>query len=146
MSEPATSLFCRPNVAPLWALHQLDFEGFKMAKVSGPLHSISASGTVGNTLTMLRQFQTNIAKKKGKPGGAPSAQQLARRAYYRQASADWMALTPLEKSAWKPGADAKQITPFNAYMSARLAAFASGAGLQWDGGTAQWDGGAAVWS
>lgn len=117
-----------------------------MAKVTAPLHSISASGSIGGTLTMLRSMSRNIAKKKSQPGGAPTAAQLARRAYYRQASAAWMALTPLEKAAWKPAADAAQITPYNAYMSAALAAYSPAAGVAWDAGAAVWDGGAAVWS
>jgi len=117
-----------------------------MAKVTAPLHSMTASGSIGGTLTMLRALSRNIAKKKSKPSGAPSQAQIERRAYYRQASADWMALTPLEKAAWKPAADAKQITPYNAYMSAALAQYLPGAGVAWDGGAAQWDGGSAVWS
>lgn len=117
-----------------------------MAKVTAPLHSLTASGSIGGTLTMLRQSMRNIAKKKSRPGGTPSAAQLARRAYYRQASADWMALTPLQKAAWKPAADAAQITPYNAYMSAALEAYSPAAGVAWDGGAAEWDGGTAVWS
>jgi len=117
-----------------------------MAKVTGPLHSLTASGSIGNTLTMLRQMRTNIAKKKSKPGGQPSTAQIVRRAYYRQASADWMALTPLEKAAWKPAGDAAQITPYNAYMSAALEAYIPGTGAAWDAGAAVWDGGAAIWS
>lgn len=117
-----------------------------MAKVTGPLHSLTASGSIGNTLTMLRQFHTNIAKKKGKPGGTASAAQLARRAFYRQAAADWMALTIPQKDAYKPAAAARQVTPFNAYMSARLAEYSPAAGVAWDAGAASWDGGATVWS
>lgn len=117
-----------------------------MAKVTAPLHSITASGSIGGTLTMLRAMSRNIAKKKSKPGGEPSAAQLARRAYYRQASAEWMALTPLQKATWKPAADAAQITPYNAYMSAALAAYSPAAGVAWDAGAAVWDGGTAVWS
>lgn len=117
-----------------------------MAKVKGPLHSLTASGTVGGTLTLLRQFRTDIAKKKSRPSGQPSAAQLARRAFYQQAAADWMALTVPQKAAYNAAADARQITPFNAYMSARLATFTGGAGIAWDNGAAQWDGGSAVWS
>lgn len=117
-----------------------------MAKVTAPLHSLTASGSIGSTLTMLRSLSRNIAKKKSKPGGAPSAAQIARRAYYRQASADWMALTPLEKAAYKPAADAAQITPYNAYMREALDAYSPATGVAWDGGSAVWDGGSAVWS
>lgn len=117
-----------------------------MAKVTAPLMSISASGSIGQTLTMLKQMHRNIAKKKGKPGGQPSAAQLARRAFYAQAAADWSALNPAQKLAWKPAADAAQITPFNAYMRAALNAYQPGTGAPWDAGAAIWDGGSAVWS
>lgn len=117
-----------------------------MAKVTAPLHSVTASGSIGGTLTMLRAMSRNIAKKKSKPGGAPSAAQLARRAYYRQAAANWSALSAPEKAAWKPAADAAQITPYNAYISSALAAYSPAAGAAWDGGAAVWDSGAAVWS
>ena len=117
-----------------------------MAKVKGPLMSVSASGSIANTLTMLRASARNIAKKKSQPGSPPSAAQLARRAFYRQAANDWSALDANAKAAWKPAADARQVTPFNAYMSARLAEFSPAAGVAWDGGAAVWDNGAAVWS
>lgn len=117
-----------------------------MAKTTNPLHSVSASGSIGNTLTLLKQFGRNIAKKKSRPGGAPSAAQLARRAYYRAAAQDWIALSPAQKAEWKPWADAAHITPFNAYMSARLAEYTGDPGVQWDAGAAVWDGGSAVWS
>lgn len=116
-----------------------------MAKVTGPLHSLTASGSIGGTLTMLRQLSRNIARKKSKPGGAPSATQVARRAYYRQASADWMALSPAQKATWKTTGDAVQISPYNAYMSAQLSAYVPSTGTAWDLGNAVWDGGAAVW-
>lgn len=117
-----------------------------MAKVTGPLHSLTASGSIGGTLTMLRQFSNNIAKKKSRPGGAASAAQLARRAFYRQAAADWMALTVPQKQAWKPAGDARQVTAFNAYMSSRLAEYSPATGTPWDAGAAVWDGGTAIWS
>lgn len=117
-----------------------------MAKVKGPLMSVSASGSIANTLTMLRASALNIAKKKSKPGGSPSAAQLARRAFYRQAANDWSALDANAKAAWKPAADARQVTPFNAYMSAQLATFTGGATTVWDGGTTTWDNGTTVWN
>ena len=117
-----------------------------MAKVTGPLHSLTASGSIGGTLTMLRQFSRNIAKKKGRPGGAASAAQLARRAFYRQAANGWGLLTQPQKDAYKPAAAARQVTPFNAYMSAQLATYVPDSGIAWDAGAAVWDGGAAIWS
>jgi hypothetical protein len=117
-----------------------------MAKVTGPLHSITASGSIGGTLTMLRQSMRNIAKKKSKPGGQPSAAQLARRAAYKTAAAAWSALTTEQKAAWKPAADAAQITPFNAYMRAMLRAWQAGGASPWDNGATSWDAGASIWN
>lgn len=117
-----------------------------MAKVKSPLMSLTASGTIGSTLTMLRQASRNIAKKKGRPGGQPSAAQLARRALYQARAASWHALTAPEKADWKLIGDARQITAFNAYMSAGIAGGTPPAGVAWDGGSTAWDGGSAVWS
>lgn len=116
-----------------------------MAKVTGPLHSLSASGTVGGTLTMLRQRGQNIAKRASKPGGKPSAAQLTQRALYRASAASWSALDQNAKNAWREKAAAAQITPFNAYMSATLHAGAPIAGTLWDGGSTTWDAGASSW-
>lgn len=107
--------------------------------------SITASGTIANTVTMLRQLSRNIAKKKSRPTGAPSNAQAGRRAYYRQASAAWMVLTPIEKSAYKPGADAAQITPYNLYMRDALRAYIPTTNTVWDGGLTTWDSGTTVW-
>lgn len=117
-----------------------------MAKVTAPLMSMTASGSIANVLTMLRASSRNIAKKKGAPGGTPSAAQLARRAFYQSAAADWSAMTAPQKAAYAAAAAARQITPFNAYMSERLQAYNPAAGTQWDAGAAVWDGGATVWS
>lgn len=117
-----------------------------MAKVSGPLMSVTASGSIGGTVTLLRAMNRNIAKRKSKPSGPPSAAQLARRAAYAAAAATWSALSPAEKLGYKPQADQLQITPFNYFMRVALFAFSSGSGVQWDNGAAQWDSGSAVWS
>lgn len=112
-----------------------------MAKVTAPLHSLTASGSIGGTLTMLRQSMRNIAKKKSRPGGTPSAAQLARRALYQTRAAQWASLTQPEKDAWRAAGAARQITGFNAFMSAGIGS----TGTQWDGGAALWDGGTAIW-
>lgn len=112
-----------------------------MAKVSGPLHSLEASGTVGNTLTMLKQRGRQLAKFKSKPGGAPTAAQLAQRARYRAAVDAWNLLDPAGKAAWQDAADAKRITAFNAFLAANIGS----AGTLWDAGATTWDGGATSW-
>jgi len=117
-----------------------------MAKVTGPLHSLSASGSIGSTITMLRSMSRNIAKKKSAPRGQPTATQLARREKYRARAAGWSLLSPADQDDWRTIGAARQITGFNAYISAGLAAGGAVGGVQWDGGSAVWDGGSAVWS
>jgi hypothetical protein len=116
-----------------------------MAKLTGPLHSLSASGSIGGSLTMLQQHGRAIGKKKSKPGGQASAAQLARRALYQACVSGWNAYDAAQKAAWKPAADAAQITPFNAYMRASLR---NGGPLNltiWDSGATTWDNGATTW-
>jgi hypothetical protein len=116
-----------------------------MAKVTAPLHSLTAHGSIGHTLTMLRQLGANIAKKKSKPTGPPTPAQIAQRAAYQAAVADWNALTPEQKLTWKTAADARAITPFNAYMSAALLSAVPPLGTIWDDGATIWDDGATTW-
>lgn len=117
-----------------------------MAKTTGPLMSESASGSIGHTLTMLKQLQLNIARKKSAPTGPPSAAQVARRNFYRDAANDWNSLSQPAKDAYIPDALAAKITPFNAYMRAVLNTYDAPSGTIWDGGATTWDGGATVWN
>jgi hypothetical protein len=117
-----------------------------MAKIKGPLMSLTASGSIAQTLTMLRQSGRNIAKRKSAPTGAPTTAQLERRAQYRARATGWSALSPTEQDGWRDIGAPRRITGFNAWMSAGLAAGAAPGGTQWDGGNAIWDGGSAIWS
>lgn len=117
-----------------------------MAKVTAPLMSLTASGSIANVLTMLHTNARQVAKRKSAPTGAASPFQTARRAFYQLAAADWRALDQPTRTTYQPAADAARITLYNAYMAARLATFATGLGILWDQGAAVWDGSAAVWA
>lgn len=83
-----------------------------MAKISGPLFSVAASGSVG-ALTFSRQIQpvksdstqqpkTHIARAKPKKSSIPpTPDQLACRAKCRAAAAAWAALTMPQRADWK---------------------------------------------
>lgn len=116
-----------------------------MAKVTGPLQSMTASGSIGATITMLHQFSRGIAKKKSAPRGAPSSAQVARRDFYRTAANQWAALSQPAKDAYKPAAIAARITAFNAYMRETLNTFGAPSATIWDGGATAWDGGSTAW-
>jgi hypothetical protein len=102
---------------------------------------MTASGSVGDTLTLLRQFGRNIAKRKSKPTGAPSAAQLAHRALYRNAVNTWNQLTDQEKASYASAANAARYNPFNAFLAVALKQTAT----TWDAGTTTWDADATTW-
>ena len=91
-----------------------------MAKVSGPFMSRSASGSLGDSITMLNQLARNIARRKSKPTGAPSLAQLAQRGKYAAAVAAWNALSSVSKESWRPLADSLGLTPFNVFVRSEL--------------------------
>ena len=116
-----------------------------MAKLTGPLHSLTASGSIGHSLTLLHSAGRNIAKKKSAPGGKPSAAQLTRRTLYQACAAGWSLLSPAQKATWTAPAKAANITPFNAYMAAALRAGGPIDVTVWDAGTTTWDAGTTTW-
>jgi len=69
-------------------------------------------------LTLQKRGQLTIARRKPIPKDPKSPAQLAQRQVYRDAVADWNALTPEEKEAYRgvcPG-----LTPYQCYMKSAL--------------------------
>jgi len=77
---------------------------------------MTATGTLGGSITMLRQLGRNIGKRASKPTGQPSAAQIARRLRYEQNCTIWSALNADQKSLWNAQAARENITPFNAFL------------------------------
>ncbi|MBA7588608.1 hypothetical protein ES708_30671 [subsurface metagenome] len=89
-----------------------------MAKPKTPLLSMGARGSIGDTLTFQKRGRLTIARQKPIPTDPQTDLQLAQRQVYRDAVADWNALTPEEKEAWRgvcPG-----LTPYQCYMKSAL--------------------------
>jgi hypothetical protein len=113
-----------------------------MAKLTSPLFSRAASGTIGKTITYSGGRGGFRALKYTAPAGTGN---LARKSLYADGCAAWQQLSAAEKSAWKATAQPLCISGFNAFMSNYLLT-PSGAGIPWDNGTAIWDNGTAIWS
>lgn len=117
-----------------------------MAKIIAPLHSDTASGSIGKTLTFRRDALRAVAHRKIKASTSRTFQQAARRTAYTNGCAAWRALTPEERAQYNEDARAAMITGFNLWMRNWLNAWTPPQpGTVWDGGATTWDGGSTVW-
>jgi len=93
-----------------------------MAKLTGPLMSLSASGTIADALTFRTQNGRAVVHKKMKPRLRQSQAQQERQAIYAGICSTWNTLSELEKSLWTAQGAFTNITGFNAYCSSELLA------------------------
>jgi len=93
-----------------------------MAKITNPLHSISATGTVADTFTFRTQRGTNVVHKKMTPRLLQSTAQQERQAIYSGICSTWNTLDAGTKAGWEVIGKERNITGFNAYCSAELIA------------------------
>lgn len=91
-----------------------------MAKITNPLFSMSASGSIGDAVTFTQTARGAVAKRFSKPSGLPAAGQVAQRAAYAAAVASWNALPAQDKAAWTITGKARGVSGYNAYLSANI--------------------------
>lgn len=115
-----------------------------MAKIQGPLMSITAAGSIGSMLTYSTTTSSPVAKRISAPAKRTSAAQQARRVIYLDAVTAWHALTETEKAEYSAQAKPLNITGYNLFLSQNLTA-APPAGTIWDTGATTWDAGATIW-
>jgi len=116
-----------------------------MAKLINPLHSLTATGTVGRIATYRNSLRGAEAHTKPAPSKSHSWQQLQRRLLYSHGCAAWNALSPAAKQSWRAIGAATQITGFNAFMQQYLDTTPLPPLTIWDGGNTSWDYGRTVW-
>jgi len=75
-----------------------------MPIVTGPLFSLTARGTYRNTITFQRRGQTQTARSKPTPTGAPTPPQLATRAQIALCALTYNAQTQSTRNAWQTAA------------------------------------------
>ena len=115
-----------------------------MAKVTGPLMSLAASGSIAKIINYTSTSGGKTVRGWAKPTGTPSSIQVSRRNRYREGAAAWQVLTPAEKDSYTATADALKITGYNLFIRNWLAPWAP-VGTSWDGGATTWDAGATSW-
>lgn len=116
-----------------------------MAKITNPLHSIAATGTVGKVATFRTTQRGAEAHTKPTASRSHTWQQLQRRILYAFGCTAWNALTPTEKADWRARGAPQLITGFNAWMQNYLDTQPLPPLTTWDNGSTSWDMGNTVW-
>lgn len=88
----------------------------KMAKVTGPLFSFAASGSIANLLTMEQRAHGTTARRKPISTGNPTAPQVAERTRCKDAAAAWKITTAPIKQEWRTLAQTRQKPVFAVYL------------------------------
>lgn len=87
-----------------------------MARVTGPLMSFDASGTVAGSIVFAKWRGRNYVRRHAVPANPRSQAQLAARAIVAFLAPRWAALTLTNRTTWDAGAEALRISSFNEYV------------------------------
>ncbi|MGB9662525.1 MAG: hypothetical protein ACPL5F_11020 [Moorellaceae bacterium] len=88
-----------------------------MAKVTAPLMSLDASGSVGKTLVFAKWKGVNYARKYFVPANPDTANQGRIRNYFTQAVHSWHQESKEVKERWNLAVRGQPLTGFNHYVS-----------------------------
>ena len=91
-----------------------------MARVTGPLMSVDASGQFGKSLVFAKWKGRNYVRKLVIPANPDSAAQKGVRAMMSFLAAGWKSLGAPAKASWATIAAAASFSPFNAYVQTGL--------------------------
>jgi len=88
-----------------------------MARVTGPLMSVDASGTLAGALTFAKWRGRNYVRRHAVPSNPRTPAQVTARAIVAFLGAQWKSLSAGDQGSWLLPADAKKISPFNQYIA-----------------------------
>lgn len=88
-----------------------------MAGVTGPLFSLSASGSIGDAVVYASWKGRPYVRKHAIPANPKSVGQVSVRAMMKFLTQFWATLTAAQQATWDARAAATDISPFNAYVS-----------------------------
>lgn len=88
-----------------------------MVKVYGPAMSLTASGTLANTLTYSSWKGRAYVRERVIPSNPKSGLQTGFRSMFKFLSQQWATVPGAKQATWQTLADASVISPFNAYMA-----------------------------
>lgn len=91
-----------------------------MTKLSTPLLSLKASGTIGDAITFQKRSRVSFAREKPIPTDRKSDNQLWHRYLYRQACQYWNALTETQKLFYRKEGSKRGMPGFALFMRQEL--------------------------
>lgn len=96
-----------------------------MVKVTAPLFSLGASGTIGKAITFSNWKGRNYVRERVVPTNPRTGGQVGARAMFKFLTQNWNALSSANKATWQDAADQIVISPFNAYVRENQRRFAT---------------------
>ena len=87
-----------------------------MARVTGPLMSFDASGTVAGAIVFAKWRGRNYVRRHAVPSNPRTPGQIAARAIIAFLGKLWTSLGDEPKASWEEGAESLKISPFNQYI------------------------------
>jgi hypothetical protein len=90
-------------------------------KLTGPMMSLDASGSIGGVLVAAKWKGRNYMRTLVTPSNPRSAGQTSTRAMMKFLSQNWAAISDGDKASWEELAAAGSYSPFNAYTSFNMA-------------------------
>ena len=96
-----------------------------MAKVSGPLFSVSATGTIGKAFTFGTWKGIPYVREHFTPANPNTAEQVNLRTALRLAVAYWQSLGQANKDAYDAGASGQGLSGYNLYMKRAMNSYVS---------------------
>jgi len=91
-----------------------------MVKVTGPMMSMAASGTLADTLVFGTWKGRPYVRERVIPSNPKTGPQVGRRAMFKFLSQEWDALLAATKATWQTPADQLVASPFNAYLAENM--------------------------
>lgn len=88
-----------------------------MVKVTAPMMSLGASGSIGDAMTFSTWKGRPYVRKLVKPANPRSGGQVGMRAMFKFLTQQWAKIGAPNQALWEPRADQGVYSPFNAYMS-----------------------------
>lgn len=88
-----------------------------MAKVTGPLFSMSASGSLAKTIVFAGWKGRPYVRKLVTPRNPKSGSQVGVRSMFKFLAQEWAGISGADQASWEDRADQTIISSFNAYMA-----------------------------
>lgn len=88
-----------------------------MVKLTGPFHSLTASGKLGDVFQVAKYAQRIVAGKQRRPKQPRTRSQLACRIIMGGIAKLWKGLTPAQQASWEKHPEAIDTSAYHAYMS-----------------------------